>query len=168
VLSVSHRGSIRLVTTFPTTRQTDAPPFLGLPPGTQIPYQEVPTSVATKGHDGAYYVSQLTGFPFPPGQANIHRVDPRTGNTTIYASGLTNVTDLAFKGRTLYAVQISAEGLLNGPIGSLVKITPRGSTHTTIKGGLSAPYGIAVKGDYAYVTVGSVAKDQGQVLKIRL
>ena len=69
--------------------------------------------MATKGRDGAYYVSQLTGFPFPKGAANIYRVDPRTGRTNVYASGLTNVTDLAFDGRTLYAVQISTEGLLH-------------------------------------------------------
>jgi len=178
VLSVRPSGRIRLVAVFPTTRTTERPPFIPPPPPPapddgMMPFQEVPTSVATKGHDGAYYVSQLTGFPFPPGRANIYRVDPRTGNTTIYASGLTNVTDLAFRGRSLYAVQLSTVGLLNTPpnqppMGSLVKVTPRSSTHTTIKGDLFAPYGVALKGDYAYVTVGSVAKDDGQVLKIRL
>jgi hypothetical protein len=28
------------------------------------------------GPDGAYYVSQLTGFPFPVGAANVYRVVP--------------------------------------------------------------------------------------------
>ncbi len=65
--------------------------------------------MATKGHDGAYYVSQLTGFPFPKGAANIYRIDPRNGRKTVYASGLTNVTDLAFRGRTLYAVQLATK-----------------------------------------------------------
>ena len=127
----------------------EAPPFLGLPPGTQIPMQAVPTSVATKGHDGALYVSQLTGFPFPKGAANIYRIDPRSGRKTVYASGLTNVTDLAFDGRTLYAVQLANEGLLNGPVGSLVKVKAGGaapSDHRKIADGLFAPYGIAIKG----------------------
>ncbi len=47
-------------------RLVDAPPFLGLPPGTKIPMQAVPNSVV-QGPDGAWYVGQLTGFPFPVG-----------------------------------------------------------------------------------------------------
>ena len=168
VLSVSQRGRIRQVAAFPTDRTADAPPFLGLPPGTQLPLQSVPTSVATKGWDGSYYVSELTGFPFPAGAANIYRVDPRTGARSVYASGLTNVTDLAFDGRTLYAVQLANAGLLNGPTGSVVKVRPGSSTHSSVSGDLFAPYGIAIKGGYAYVTTGAVAKDAGQVLRIRL
>ena len=89
----------------------------------------------------------------------------------MYASGLTNVTDLAFDGRTLYAVQLANEGLLNGPVGSLVKVKAGGaapSDHRKIADGLFAPYGIAIKGGHAYVTTGSVAKDAGEVLRIRL
>ena len=92
----------------------------------------------------------------------------------MYASGLTNVTDLAFDGRTLYAVQLSTEGLLTGPIGSVVEVKRGGTApadHTIIAGAdgeLFAPYGIAIKGGYAYVTTGSVAKDAGEVLRIRL
>lgn len=145
-----------------------APPLLGLPPGTQIPAEAVPTSVA-KGPDGALYVSQLTGFPFEKGLAKIYRVDKR-GKVTVYASGLTNVTDLAFGKRgVLYAVQLSTEGLLTGPVGSLVKI-PRGggASHTVVEGGLFAPYGVAIKGHTAYVTTGSVAPGAGQVVAIPL
>ena len=132
--------------------------------------QAVPTSVATVGFDGAYYISQLTGFPFQKGLANIYRLD-RSGKRTVYASGLTNVTDLAFKGQTLYAVQISTEGLLTGPIGSVVKVKPHGTAtgdHTPVAAGLFAPYGIAIKGDSAYVTTGAVAAGAGEVIKIRL
>jgi hypothetical protein len=132
--------------------------------------QAVPTSVATVGYDGAYYISQLTGFPFQKGLANIYRLD-KSGKRTVYASGLTNVTDLAFKGKTLYAVQISTEGLLTGPIGSVVKVKPHGtapSDHTPVAEGLFAPYGIAIKGSSAYVTIGAVAANEGAVIKIRL
>ena len=91
----------------------DAPPFLGLPPGTKIPSQAVPTAVV-RGPDGAYYVSQLTGFPFPAGMANIYRVVPGHA-PTVWASGLTNVTSLAFDSRgSLYAVQLANDGLLAG------------------------------------------------------
>ena len=70
----------------------------------------MPTAVV-RGPDGAWYVSQLTGFPFTKGSASIwrHRVQRRADR---YASGLTNVTDLAFHGKTLYAVQIATDGLL--------------------------------------------------------
>jgi len=132
--------------------------------------QAVPTSVATVGYDGAYYISQLTGFPFQNGLANIYRLD-KSGKRTVYASGLTNVTDLAFKGKTLYAVQISTKGLLTGPIGSVVKVKPGGTApgdHTPVAAGLFAPYGIAIKGSSAYVTIGAVAANTGEVIKIRL
>lgn len=170
VLRVGDRGRIRQVAAFADT-MVDAPPFLGLPPGTQIPMQAVPTSVATKGWDGAYYVSQLTGFPFPKGAASIWRIDPRTGAKTVYASGLTNVTDLAFRGSTLYAVQLADEGLLSGPTGSLVKVERGGATPedlTVVAGNLFAPYGLALSGRTAYVTTGSVAPGAGQVIKVRL
>ena len=169
VLSANKGGNIRLLAKF-ADLMVDAPPFLGLPPGTQIPMQAVPTSVAAKDHDGAYYISQLTGFPFPTGAANIFKID-RKGTVTTYASGLTNVTDLAFDGRNLYAVQISTQGLLNGPTGSVVKVKPGGTApadHTTIAGDLFAPYGIAIKNNNAYVTIGAVAPGAGQVLKIQL
>lgn len=169
VLKANKAGNIRLLAKF-ADLLVDAPPFLGLPPGTQIPMQAVPTSVAAKDHDGAYYISQLTGFPFPTGAAKIFKIN-RKGNVTTYASGLTNVTDLAFDGRDLYAVQISTQGLLNGPVGSVVKVKPGGmapADHTTIAGDLFAPYGIAIRKNSAYVTIGSVAPAEGQVIKIHL
>jgi len=133
--------------------------------------QAVPTSVAVKGHDGAYYVSQLTGFPFPKGAANIYRINPRSGKRTVYASGLTNVTDLAVRGRTLYAVQISTDGLLTGTTGSVVKVKRGGATptdHKPLASALPAPYGIAIKGHSAYVTTNSTEKNTGEVIRIRL
>lgn len=166
VLSVRRSGRIRQLAAF-EGRLVEFPPGSGQ----RIPMQAVPTSAATRGWDGAYYISELTGFPFPAGGANIYRLDPHTGNVTTYATGLTNVTDLAFHGRTLYAVQIAANGLLAGPVGSVVQVKPGGTTpahHTTIAGNLPAPYGIAIHGHSAYVTTNSASKDVGQVVRIRL
>ena len=81
----------------------DGPP---LPP--IIPMQAVPTGVV-KGPDGALYMSQLTGFPFPVGGANVYRIDPRSGKTSVYATGFTNIIDLDFgKDGTLYVLEMDA------------------------------------------------------------
>jgi len=128
--------------------------------------QAVATSTAS-GPDGALYVSQLTGFPFTQGAASIYRIG-RNGSLSVYASGLTNVTDLAWRGRTLYAVQISTNGLLTGPIGSLVKVAKGSTAPTIVAGGLFAPYGLALRGNAAFVTTGSVAAGAGQVMRIPL
>jgi hypothetical protein len=166
VVQVLHDGSFSTVAALPPGSAL-APPFLGLPPGTQIPTDAVPTSVV-RGPDGAYYISQLTGFPFEQGDANIWRVVPGE-SPTVYASGLTNLTDLDFaEDGTLYAVEISSEGILTGLMGALVKITPGGSDHETIVGELFAPYGVAIRRDVAYVSICAVCPGAGEVIKIHL
>jgi sugar lactone lactonase YvrE len=158
IVRASHKGVFSTVTAVP--RAPAPPPFNDADP--------VPTSVV-RGPDGAFYFSQLTGFPFTPGVANIWRVVPGSA-PTVYASGLTNVTDLAFaRDGSLYAVEIASEGLLSGPIGSLVKIAPGGgSTHETVAGGLFAPYGVALTKHAAYVTTGAVLVGGGELIKIAL
>jgi hypothetical protein len=163
-------GRVSTMAVFPD-QLADAPPFLGLPPGTQIPAQAVPTAVV-RGPDGAYYVSQLTGFPFPAGKANIYRVVPGHA-PTVWATGLTNVTSLAFDSRgSLYAVQLADDGLLAAPedappVGSLVKVARNGA-HKVVAGDLEAPYGVAIRGRAAYVSTCSVCPGGGEVWRISL
>jgi hypothetical protein len=166
VVRASHKGTFRTIAALPPGSAL-APPFLGLPPGTQIPTDAVPTSVV-QGPDRAYYVSQLTGFPFEVGDANIWRVVPGK-SPTVYASGLTNVTDLAFgHDGSLYAVEIASAGLLNGPVGSLLKINPGSNQHETLAEGLFAPYGVAIRQGDAYVTTCAVCVGGGEVIRIPL
>ena len=74
--------------------------------------QAVPTGVV-EGPDGFYYVSQLTGFPFPAGGANVFRVNPRTGTYTVYATGFTMAMDLDFgDDGTLYVLEIDSDNIL--------------------------------------------------------
>jgi hypothetical protein len=155
-------GHASTIATFDTPGIAPVP----FPPG-QIPVDAVPTGVVV-GPDGAYYVSELTGYPFVPGFSRIHRVVPGSA-PTVYATGLTNVTDLAWHDGHLYAVQIADAGLDPGrpPIGSLVRVNP-GASATTVVGGLFAPYGIAVKGDDAYVTTCAVCPGEGTVIKVPL
>ncbi len=108
IVRASHKSTFTTIAVLPPGSAL-APPFLGLPP-TQIAADAVPTSVV-QGPDGAYYVSQLTGFPFEKGAANIWRVVPGE-DPTVYASGLTNLTDLVFApDGSLYAVEIATDGL---------------------------------------------------------
>ena len=165
LVRAAHQGTF-------TTTAVFAPVPATLPPFTGLPADAVPTAVV-EGPDHALYVSQLTGFPFEKGAASIWRVVP--GQDPVkYAWGLTNMTDLAFgKDGSLYAVQISNNGLASGdpmalPLGSLVKITPGSAVHQTIAGDLPAPYGVALVKDTAYVSVCSVCTGAGQVIKIPL
>lgn len=169
VVAVARDGAMSTPATF-AARSALAPPFLGLPPGAMMPMQSVPTGV-TRGPDGALYVSELTGFPFPVGGARIWRLPP-AGAPQVFATGLTNVTDLAWAGDRLYAVQLAAGGLLSAggapPVGSLVQVTPGGATHRVVAANLTAPYGVAVQGRTAYVTTCAVCAGAGQVVAIDL
>ncbi len=138
------------------------------PPPANIPMQSVPTAVAA-GPGGALFVSELTGFPFPKGAARIFRLVPGHA-PTVWATGLTNVTDLRWYRGSLYAVQIANDGLLAAsgvPVGSLVKVN-RGAAATRVGPNLPAPYAVAFRNDTAYVTTCSVCKAIGQVRSIAL
>jgi hypothetical protein len=139
--------------------------------GPDIPMQAVPTSVV-EGPDHQYYVSQLTGFPFPPGGANVYRVNPRSGAVTVFASGFTNIMDLAFgKNGTLYVLEIDHDGLLSGSTDGGLFAVSRDGTKRQIAlapGTLTMPGGIAVGKDGLYVTNKAGSPGGGQVLRIRI
>ncbi len=170
LLFTDHRGRTRTVAVLHASL-VDAPPFLGLPAGTQIPLQAVPTGIA-RGRDGALYVSQLTGFPFPVGGSSIWKVRPGHA-PSVFAAGFTNVVDIA-AGRDgcLYVVEIAKNGLLNAFgtgdfTGRLVRVAHDGSQTTLLESPLFAPGGVAVGRDGAiYVTNVSIAAGGGQVLRI--
>jgi hypothetical protein len=168
LLRVGPTGRIRTVAVFPQ-RIVPAPPGIpDLPEGTEIPMQAVPTNVV-QGPDHALYVSQLTGFPFPVGAANIYRVDRRGGEPEVYASGFTNVTDLAFgPDGSLYVVEIATNGLLSGdPTGALKRVAPDGTVETIASEGLVNPYGVAIsrKGDI-YVSNHGTEAGTGEVVRV--
>lgn len=132
-----------------------------------FPADAVPTDVV-RGPDGAWYVSQLVGFPFEKGSSSIWRVAPGSAPTK-WATGLTNVTSLAFSEEgDLYAVELAENGLLSGPIGRLAHVTPGGSSHATVAGDMFAPYGVAIRGSNAWVTTGSLLAGGGQVVQVSL
>jgi hypothetical protein len=132
----------------------------------------VPTTVV-EGPDGALYVGELTGFPFPVGGANVYRVVPPAA-PQVYLTGFTGIIDLAWgRDGSLYVLQFATEPFLSGP-GSLIRVAPDG-TRTTVWGGLVAPTSVALDraGD-AYISNCGVFPGSGpfpcngHVLKIDL
>lgn len=167
LLSVGRNGKVSTLAVFPARNITPPPPPPPLP--NPFPMQAVPTSVV-RGPDGAFYVSQLTGFPFPVGAANIYRVVPGK-KPTVFASGFTNVIDLAFdRAGRLLVLQLTSNGLASqdpGP-GRLIRIDRRGQQTEVAPGALLFPGGIAVGQDNTYyVTNKSIFAGGGEVLRIR-
>jgi sugar lactone lactonase YvrE len=170
LLKVDHKGRISVVAVFPA-RTVDAPPDIPDLPA-RVPMQAVPTSVV-KGPDGAFYVGQLTGFPFPVGAANVWRVVPGH-KPRVFAAGFTNIIDIAFDrhGR-LYVLEIATNGLLSAgenelPQGRLVRIEKDGRRTTLAQEGLNAPGGFVLGHGAAYITNNSILSDAGQVVKVRI
>ena len=149
-------------------RMVDAPPSLNMPPGSQIPMQAVPTTVVM-GPDGAYYVGQLTGFPFPVGAANVWRIPAEGGTPTVYASGFTNIISIAFgKDGSLYVLEIAKNGLMSGDsTGALIKVAKDGTKTEIASSGLVSPGGLALGMDGSiYVSNHATEPGTGTVVRI--
>ncbi len=148
LLHISPTGTITTVTVFPT-RTVEFPPDSG----TMVDVEPVPTGM-TIGPDGAYYVGELTDFPFPVGGANVYRVVPGA-EPELYADGFTNVIDVDFDADgNLYVLEIATNGLLGGdPTGALIRVTPEGERDTIASTGLFLPTGLEIGPDgAAYVS----------------
>jgi len=171
LLQVAKSGEVTTLATFPN-RDVLAPPFLGLPAGTKIPMDAVPTTV-TMGPDGAYYVGQLTGFPFPVGEANVYRVPAGGGTPEVYASGFTAIIDIAFGADgSLYVLEIAKNGLLaafggGDWTGALIRVDSNGNRTEVASLGLVAPGGVAIGPDGAwYVSNYAIFPGIGEVVRI--
>jgi hypothetical protein len=165
IVHVAGDGTLSVYATFPD-QMAEAPPDFGLPPGTVIPFQSVPTGIV-QGPDGAYYVTELAAFG--PGLARVWRLQDSNGDgdaldageATVYASGFTTLLDLGFdsQGR-LYVLDFSS--------GVLIRVEADGSW-TEVLGGLAAPTGLAIgPDDSIYISNFGVMPGMGQLLKVTL
>lgn len=117
LLVSDERGQLDWVASFPDTPLACPEEICG--PGVVIPADPVPTSVVI-GPDGAYYVGELTGFPFTPGASRVWRIEPGTRHAecatspacSVVVSGLTAVIDLQFgPDGALYVAQLDDAGV---------------------------------------------------------
>jgi hypothetical protein len=176
LLTVASDGSITTDAVFsvvmePVPADPNASPDPAATPSL-YPMDPVPTSVAV-GPDGAYYVGQLTGFPFPVGGASVFRVVPGE-DPTVYASGFTNVIGVAFApDGALYVLEIAHDSLINAgpggpPMGGLWKVPAGGGDpELLVSDGLPMPGGLAVADDgTVYVSTCAVCPGQGAVVSL--
>jgi len=156
LLRVADNGQTSLVTVFPA-RSIGGP----------APTDSVPTGIAV-GPDGAYYVGELTGFPFTPGAAQIYRVLPN-GATSVFAGGFSSITDLSFGADgSLYVLEYDANGMrVPGNTGALTRLGADGTRDTIFSEGLIGPTGLAIGSDGAfYVSNRGNEVGLGEVLRI--
>jgi hypothetical protein len=163
LLSQSAFGSeVNLETVFPSRTTTD--PLTGQ----KVLRQSVPTSVAV-GPDGAFYVGELTGFPFQAETAQVYRINAE-GQPEVYAGGFTNISDIAIdRAGGLYVLEYDADGMLNGSdAGELIYVSPDGKTRTTIADDeLINPTGLEIGSDGdIYISNKGFIAGQGEVLRL--
>jgi hypothetical protein len=154
LLWVSPKGSISVLAVFPvqTEKLTKAiAKGIGEPTLRSIRAQSVPSCVVV-GPDGALYVGELTGRPFEPGTAHIWRVVPGK-RPALYASGLTNISDLAFHGKDLLVLELADKGLYNPKsTGALIRLAPDGTRTVLASTGLVDPTGLAIGSGRVYIS----------------
>jgi hypothetical protein len=188
LLLVDRHGQITTVAHFKPERVAWNLPF-PVPPPPDALAEAVPTAVAV-GPDGAYYVSELTGFPFTKGAARIWRIkpgsvdavcDPLTpdpsGSCRSVATGFSSVIDLTFgPDRTMYVLELARDGLAGAlvfdpptefpPIGALWSV--KHGVSTKIADSLVAPGGVAVnRHGTIFVTTLTFGPPGGTVISLR-
>ncbi|MBM2622642.1 ScyD/ScyE family protein [Actinoplanes sp. LDG1-06] len=168
LIRLTPKGRRTTVASFPS-RMVPAPARLpdGTARGRPVRMPPVPTAV-TLGPDGAFYVGELTGFPFPPGRARVWRVVPGRP-PEVYAGGFTAVVDLAWGPGGLYVLEIAKNGLLSGDrTGALLRVGGGGRHETVATAGLTAPSGLTIRDGVAYVTTCGDCPGEGSVRSFRL
>lgn len=146
----------------------------------QIPFELALQSVTTGidfGPDGALYVGEYSGFPYPEGQARIFRVG-EDGVPEVYADGFTQIVDLGFdEDGNLLVLQFAEESQWKYNNGnsirdlpsSLIQLAPDFTRTTLIDGdeGLLSATDLLVSDDNEiYVTNRGAGAGIGEVVRV--
>lgn len=154
------------------------PPGATIPPGLlaekdgKLGVQSVPTG-GTIGPDGALYVGEYTGFPYPENQSRIFRISD-DGEKEVFAEGFNAISELTFdKDGNLLVLQFSDVSQLKGDLtalpGSLIELAPDGTRTTLVAAGegLESADGLTIGPDNEiYVTVRGVGPENGSVVRV--
>lgn len=137
-------------------------------PAGPMEMQPVPDAIV-QGPDGAYYIGELTGAPYPVGGARVYRYVPGTGAPTVWATGFTNIIDMYFDGQgRLHVLEMARNGALSGdPTGRIVRINADGSRTDIATTGLIFPTSLAIAADGSiYVSNKAIFPVVGEVVRI--
>jgi hypothetical protein len=130
----ANSGAYETLTTFAPIQNPlpFGPPFI----------DAVPDSISVRGND--LLVTTLTGFPFPPGRAEVRRVNMTTGANEPYISGLTSALDVQPLTGTdsVVVVEFSTNMTASEP-GRARLVAPDG-TSTTLAANIPTPTSAAV------------------------
>ncbi|MEN3336494.1 MAG: hypothetical protein V7647_170 [Acidobacteriota bacterium] len=181
LIRIDANREISVLATFPSRASTPPRPSGVTTPATS---DAVPTTVVA-GPDGAYYIGELTGFPFTNNRANIYRLDPATDPiphtfavSDAFLTGFKTIIDMAFdRDDTLYVLQYSTGAVGMGGPGILVRLVPdktqpdikaqyKLGTRTTVLGNLPQPTSVAVGPDgQVYVSIRGAMIADGAVIR---
>lgn len=167
LLQLGADGSLSTLAIFPDQIST-------APDGSEIPMNSVPTGLAVALDDAAL-VGELTGFPFPPGGADVSMVPAGGGEPVVIQEGFTTIIDVALgPDGNLFVLEMLRGGMLaidpadpSTMEGQLTRIAPDGTREVIASEGLVWPTGLAVDDEgVPYVAVFGVMGDAGQVWRI--
>ena len=169
VLVANRRGGVNWIATLPD----------------EIPAQGVATSVAV-GPDGAFYVSELKGFPAPRGMSRIWRIEPDARHVhcdpdaaagspcTLVADGFTSIVDLTFGAdgtafvteldeASWFAVEVATDGMEGGTVNTC---DPTTWTCTEEATGLTMPMAVAVNESGPFVVLSALIPGETEVVAL--
>ena len=194
LLVANQRGGVDWIATLPDelVPTDNAKTLSGCPDGPadvcglpdEIPGQAVAKSVAI-GPDGAYYVTELKGFPAPLGMSRIWRIEPGTRHEhcdadavdspcTVVADGFTSIVDLNFGSdgtayvveldeASWFAVEVVTDAMVGGTVDTCDSTT---WTCTEAATDLTIPMAIAINDSGPFVVVSALVPGETAVVPL--